>query len=88
MNSVSYTHLDVYKRQVREYGCRNLILNSKKLFLADKAEDYLTAGLWGVRLAFTTEDATECANITDRYLNKSHYEPSGFTRGLYYRGVE
>jgi len=73
---------------VREFGCRNVILNSKKLFLADRAKDYLQAGLWGVRLAFTTENAIECAAVTERYLNRNNYTPNAFTRGLYYRGVE
>lgn len=73
---------------VREFGCRNVILNSKKLFLADRQSDYMTGGLWGVRLAFTTENAVECASVVGRYLNKNEYEPSGYTRGLYYRGVE
>ncbi len=73
---------------VKEFGCRSVVLNSKKLFLADRAGDYLTSGLWGVRLAFTTENAIECANIVNRYLNLNDYEPSSYTRGLYYRGVE
>lgn len=73
---------------VRAFGCRNVLLNSKKLFLADRAADYMHAGLWGVRLSFTTENAIECAAVTERYLNKNDYEPNAFTRGLYYRGVE
>ncbi len=72
---------------VKAYGCRNVVLNSQKLFLADRA-DYTAVGLWGVRLAFTTENARECVNITRRYLGDSSYEPGSFTRGLYYRGVE
>ena len=59
----------------------------QKLFLADRP-DYTAVGLWGVRLAFTTENARECVNITRRYLGDSEYEPGAFTRGLYYRGVE
>lgn len=73
---------------LKEFGCRNVILNSKKLFLADRQNDYLEAGLWGVRLCFTTENAMECAAIMGRYLGRNDYEPSGHTRGLYYRGVE
>lgn len=73
---------------VREYGCRNTILNSKKLFLADRSRDYIASGLWGVRLMFTKENPAECAAITARYLNAGSFEPTEFTRGLYYRGVE
>ena len=73
---------------VREFGCRNVILNAHKLFLADKREDYLSAGLWAARLMFTTESARECAEILRAYQGRSEYRPNGLTRGLYYRGVE
>ena len=65
-----------------------MILNSKKLFLADRSEDYMSSGLWGVRLVFTTENSMECAAVTERYLGRNGYAPNGYTRGLYYRGVE
>ena len=32
---------------VKAPGCRNEILNAKKLFLADKQADYRRAGIWG-----------------------------------------
>ena len=73
---------------VKAWGCRNEILNSKKLFLADKAADYSRLGLWGARLQFTTESAPECARVLERYLGKGHYLPNEYTRGLYYRDVE
>jgi putative protease len=73
---------------VPEFGCRNTLLNSKKLFLADKRRATATLGLWAERLMFTTENAIECAAIMKRYLGLSSYMPSGFTRGLYYIGVE
>ena len=73
---------------VKEANCRNVVLNSKKLFLADRDEDYMHIGLWGARLAFTTENARECRAVLDRYLGLDGYEPGEFTRGLYYRGVE
>jgi putative protease len=73
---------------VRTFGCRNLILNSKKLFLADKGGDYTAAGLWGARLMFTTESAFECVQVAKCYLGLEDYAPAGLTRGLYYRGVE
>lgn len=73
---------------LKEFGCRNAIYNSKKLFLADKAEDYTGIGLWGVRLSFTTENARECVEVMKRYLNENDFVPNGITRGLYYRGAE
>jgi len=73
---------------VKEANCRNVILNSKKLFLADRDADYMSIGLWGARLVFTTENARECRAVLERYLGVGGYEPGEFTRGLYYRGVE
>lgn len=73
---------------VREFGCRNVIYNAHKLFLADKRRDYETAGLWGVRMMFTTESPRECVEVAKSYLGLSEYRPNGLTRGLYYRGVE
>ena len=73
---------------VKAWGCRNEILNSKKLFLADKQSDWKKLGLWGARLMFTTENALECAQVLERYLDQGRYQPNDFTRGLYYRDVE
>ena len=73
---------------MKEFGCRNVIYNAHKLFLADKLEDILSCGLWGVRLMFTTESARECVEVTKSYMGISDYSPNGLTRGLYYRGVE
>ena len=73
---------------VRAFGCRNEIYNAYKLYLADKQDDYCTAGLWGARLMFTTETPTECVAVAKSYLGRSDYKPNGLTRGLYYRGVE
>ena len=73
---------------VREFGCRNVILNAHKLFLADKAEDLAPCGLWAGRLMFTTESPHECIQVTKSYLGMLDYKPNGITRGLYYRGVE
>ena len=73
---------------VKAWGCRNEILNSKKLFLADKWGDWQRAGLWAGRLHFTTENAPECAQVLDRYLGRGAYQPNEYTRGLYYRDVE
>ena len=72
---------------VKAAGCRNEILNSKKLFLADKPE-WKKAGLTYARLAFTTENPWECVQALERYQGGSEWAPGAFTRGLYYRGVE
>lgn len=72
----------------RAWGCRNEILNANKLFLADKARDYQRAGLWAIRLMFTTENGLECAQVLERYRGEGGYTPNNYTRGLYYRDVE
>ena len=73
---------------VKEYGCRNVIYNAHKLYLADKKEDLLSSGLWGIRLLFSTESGRECAEVARGYLGLSAYRPNVLTRGLYYRGVD
>ena len=72
---------------VKAYGCRSEILNSKKLFLADKPE-WRRAGLTTARLLFTTENPWECVQALERYEGEGTWSPNEFTRGLYYRGVE
>lgn len=72
---------------VRAWGCRNEILNSKTLFLADKA-DYQQMGLWAARLRFTTETPEECVWMMKRYLGLADGEPKEITRGLSFRDVE
>ena len=73
---------------VKAPGCRNEILNSKKLFLADKREDWAHLGVWAARLQFTTENAVECVQAAERYLGRGQWTPADHTRGLYYREVE
>ena len=73
---------------VKEFGCRNVIYNAHKLYLADKQEDLFSAGLWALRLMFTTESARECVEVAKGHLGLSDYKPSVLTRGLYYRGVD
>ena len=73
---------------IKAWGCRNEILNANKLFLADKQKDYNRAGLWAIRLMFTTENGLECAQVLERYRGVGSYSPTDFTRGLYYRDVE
>ena len=69
-------------------GCRNELLNSAKLFLADRAADYEHIGLWAIRLHFTTENAFECVTVAELYLKGGNYTPVVYTLGLYYRDVE
>lgn len=73
---------------MREYEHRNVIFNAHRLFLADKLDDLYSAGLWGLRLMFTTESARECVEIAKCYKGRGEYTPSVLTRGLYYRGVD
>ena len=69
-------------------SCRSVVLNSRKLFLADRLADFAELGVERLRLAFTTENAAECAQVMRRYRGEGDYAPGGFTRGLYYKGVE
>lgn len=71
-----------------EFGHRTLILNSQKIFLADKMCDYEKIGLAFARLSFTSENARECVQVMDAYMGRGEYSPHEYTRGLYYRGVE
>ena len=73
---------------VKEFGCRNVIYNAHKLYLADKSEDLNGVGLWGLRMLFTTETPREAVEVARVYLGQSDYQPNVLTRGLYYRGVE
>ncbi len=67
----------------RGFGCRNTLWSAQKRHLAPRSREYLTSGLWGVRLNFTTENASECARVAERYLALGDYEPSSATQSLY-----
>lgn len=67
----------------RAFGCRNTLWSGKKLHLASRSREYLTSGLWGVRLCFTTENPEECARVAERYLELGTYEPQSVTNGKY-----
>lgn len=69
------------------HGCRPEIQNSRPLYLADKPE-WKKCGLRWARLRLTTETAEEAADILQRYQGADFPAPAGFTRGLFYRGVE
>lgn len=72
---------------LKEYGCRNAIFDKNKIFLADRADRYLEAGLWGVRLMFTAESARECVQVVRRYKYRGDYAPNNVGRGLYGKGI-
>ncbi|NLB28716.1 MAG: U32 family peptidase, partial [Clostridiales bacterium] len=67
-------------------SCRNFVFSPRKIFLAGRTGDF--KGAWGMRLAFSTENAQECAAVMRRYIGEGQYEPGGITRGLYYKGVQ
>lgn len=73
---------------LKAWGCRNEIFNADTLFLADKAGDYLRAGVSALQLLFTTEDAQMVADMVLRYQGVGNAVPASYTRGLYYRDVE
>ena len=70
---------------VSEFSCRNVLLNSKKLFMADKNRAISSLGIWAERLCFTTENAIECVTIMKRYMGLNNFTPPGYTRGMYFR---
>lgn len=69
------------------FGCRSEIENSKTLFLADKPE-FRRCGLRYACLRFTVETGEECVRVLERYLGRNDEVPDGYTRGLFFRGVE
>ena len=73
---------------LREAVCRNALYGPMKVFLADRLDEVLLAGVSGMRLLFTNEGARECVEVAKSFLGKSEYRPNGLTRGLYYRGVD
>ncbi|MGE4549483.1 MAG: DUF3656 domain-containing protein [Intestinibacillus sp.] len=74
-------------RLLPEYGCRNTLLNSQPLYLAERAE-YDRIGAPYARLRFTTETPARCAEIARAARDGTPLTfPEGATRGLYFRGV-
>ncbi len=63
----------------------NRVLNSRPTFMADKMKDIKKSGAEGIRLVFTTENATETKNAIDMYLGKREaVKPPIFTRGYFF----
>ena len=71
----------------KEFGCRNVVYDRRKIFLADRPDVYENIGLWGIRLLFTTESARECADVALRYRGENQYLPNNTGRGLYVKGA-
>ena len=70
------------------WGCRNELFNARVLWLADRSPDWKGLGVRYARLSFLRESPAECARILAAYRAGRGEPPEGFTRGLYYRGVE
>lgn len=71
------------------FGCRNELLNSQPLYMGDKISDLKKTGSKFVMLRFTKETAKQCDYICKNMMQGLKIDvPEGFTRGLYYRGVE
>lgn len=74
-------------------NCRNIMLNSVPIYMADKGCDLLSLNVDAIRLKFTTESADETKKVIKAYkdalLGKT---PQGIfnkiTRGHFYRGAE
>lgn len=80
----------------KKTSCTNTVLNSKPLYMADKAEDIKRSGAGFARIAFSCESEDECEKILTAYENAfekkpiTHavcFEDNNFTRGHFYRGV-
>lgn len=74
--------------------CTAELINSKPIFMADKAGDLKKLKINAVRLIFTVENFEQCDKIINMYKyamegnTVSKPEENSFTRGHYYRGVE
>lgn len=69
------------------WGGRTELYNGQVLWWADQLGDLAAAGASWLRLDFLDEDAGECARVLAAYQSGEAPPPSGFTRGLYRRGV-
>ena len=74
-------------------NCKNIILNSVPIYLADKGDDLLSMNVDVIRLKFTTEDKETTKAVIKAYQDALMLKtPKGvfskITRGHFYRGVE
>ena len=73
-------------------NCRNILLNSCPIYMADRIDDIKSLQIDRIRLSFTVENPDLCCIIIDEYKNalagqavkSPRYE---YTRGHFYRGV-
>lgn len=75
-------------------GCVSVLLNGKRIFMADRFEDLLAAKINRARLLFTVENFSECDTIMNIYERavrgeqvQNPFASDDFTRGHFYRGV-
>ena len=73
---------------LREYVCRNAVYGPEKVFMADRMDGLLAAGVSRFRALFTNEGAREVCEVTKACMGLSRYRPNGLTRGFYVKGVE
>lgn len=74
-------------------NCRNVVLNSVPIYMADKLSDLLSLGVDTLRLNFTIETKEETVRVIKAYQQAMEGTvPSAvfdkITRGHFYRGVE
>ena len=74
-------------------NCRNILLNSVPIYLADKIDDLVSLNVDAIRLKFTIEDAQTTKKVIKAYQDAlSGKIPDGIfskiTRGHFYRGAE
>lgn len=74
-------------------NCRNIMLNSVPIYMADKAADLVSLNVDAIRLKFTTETPDEVKKVIKAYQDGlSGTVPKGvfdkITRGHFYRGAE
>ena len=74
-------------------NCRNVLLNSVPLYMADKLDDILELNPDGLKLIFTTETKEEVKSVIEAYKKALSGEVpkkvfDKITRGHFYRGVE
>ena len=72
----------------REYVCRNAIYGSDKVYMADRKQELMAAGVSRFRLLFTNEGAREVCEVLKSCMGLSAYLPNGLTRGFYIKGVD
>ena len=74
-------------------NCKNILLNSVPIYLADKGEDLLSLNVDAIRLKFTKEDKKTTQEVIKAYQDALLFKTpkavfSKITRGHFYRGVE